>query len=530
MAGLPVDADTICFYPHPKGHAIVRWHERHDRKTGTTTRKRIMPYRYKRKQARWVQGAPKGPRVLYHANEFDPARVTLVVEGEKCAEYAGKALGDTYNVVTWAGGTNADHLTDWSLLESREVIVCPDADGPGHKAALRIVERLSYTGAVSLVDSGTDGTDIADWIDLNTLGQRFKVVDPDQWWEELLPVDQYPEPPPAILHRTDGVPVVPGHGFIEVIGPMGSGKTWVGLLVVVQALALGRPVVYLRGEMQRRSLQLRLHTLGVDPEVLLNPNRFRSVPVDRLEQFLKLHGNWASGGVIVYDPAAATGPGATSNNATEGLGWLRQVIEPFVGEEDGTLVVSVDHVSKYLPEDVVSLASRGSTAKSARADLVLFVPGYRKVGKHPVPTCWSRDRDGYTNVHIAKGDRLEGVIDTDHPTKLLASIQGRHTDGTLTLTVEPPNDDPTDTEGHRITDDEIMQTMLAVISSNPGQGVRQVVERCAEYHGLPKTRTEQALSRAKQMGWVEVTRSGQTHEHAITDTGEAEIVRLSSVS
>lgn len=143
----------------------------------------------------WVQWPE--PRPLYLNGVPDASRVAVVVEGEKCADVAGKALVaggvDGYDVYSWSGGCKAVDKADWSQLAGyANVVLWPDrdnqtfkdsdeflpdfaADGraqPGTNAMAKIAEKLLALGVadvsmvnVPAVGSVKDGWDIADFID-----------------------------------------------------------------------------------------------------------------------------------------------------------------------------------------------------------------------------------------------------------------------------------------------------------------------------------------------------------------------------
>lgn len=143
---------------------------------------------------RWMHFAE--PRALYGLDRLaaKPETTVLVVEGEKCADVAHELFPELA-VVTWSGGTNAEHKADWAPIAGRKVIIWPDADAKreklskeekeagldplskpflddikqaGLKAALKIAERLDGLGCkVWLVNIGRpgdkpDGWDVAD--------------------------------------------------------------------------------------------------------------------------------------------------------------------------------------------------------------------------------------------------------------------------------------------------------------------------------------------------------------------------------
>lgn len=82
----------------------------------------------------------------------------LIVEGEKAAIAASKILPD-YNVVSWMGGSNAADKVNWCQLQWRDVIIWPDNDKAGFKAAEVIKDKLNkandHIGFVSVVDPTT---------------------------------------------------------------------------------------------------------------------------------------------------------------------------------------------------------------------------------------------------------------------------------------------------------------------------------------------------------------------------------------
>ena len=112
------------------------------------------------------QGYP-APRPLYNLSGLakEPEAPVLLVEGEKAAEAAASVMG-AYVVMTWANGAAAARQNDWSPLAKRDVLIWPDADEPGTKAAAEVASELINAGAnrvrVITVDDHTDGWDAAD--------------------------------------------------------------------------------------------------------------------------------------------------------------------------------------------------------------------------------------------------------------------------------------------------------------------------------------------------------------------------------
>jgi uncharacterized protein (DUF927 family) len=140
----------------------------------------------------WTFKSPPEPRPLFGLDALmaRPDAAIVIVEGEKAREAAAKIFPDAV-VVTWSGGSNAVKKSDWAPLAGRNVLIWPDADAPGAKAAATIVERLSQFEkiAIAMVDAealavqsagdrrplpiraGWDAADaVTEWGDLNALG------------------------------------------------------------------------------------------------------------------------------------------------------------------------------------------------------------------------------------------------------------------------------------------------------------------------------------------------------------------------
>ena len=94
----------------------------------------------------WRKKAPPEPRSLYRCEYLgDPGAnmPVLVLEGEKATNAAAKLFPD-YICMSWMGGANAVHKSDWSLIAGRDVTIWPDNDDAGIKAALTIADILQH--------------------------------------------------------------------------------------------------------------------------------------------------------------------------------------------------------------------------------------------------------------------------------------------------------------------------------------------------------------------------------------------------
>lgn len=115
------------------------------------TEKTFLPYCWDKVNRHWVSKGYPFTRPLYRVSQLrsDPGRPVMVVEGEKTCRAAAQIVGSRYHVVTWSGGASAFAKTDWSPLFGRNVLIWPDGDEAGMKAAIGIKDILTpkITGA-----------------------------------------------------------------------------------------------------------------------------------------------------------------------------------------------------------------------------------------------------------------------------------------------------------------------------------------------------------------------------------------------
>lgn len=123
------------------------------------SKKEVLPLSYGRwsdrdGHERWaLKGYAAEHRPLFNLDRIigQPNAVVLVVEGEKTAEAASKiAYSREMVCVTWCGGASAVSKTDWSPLSGREVLIWPDNDQAGFKAADQLCGELRRVGAKSV--------------------------------------------------------------------------------------------------------------------------------------------------------------------------------------------------------------------------------------------------------------------------------------------------------------------------------------------------------------------------------------------
>lgn len=148
---IPPDSYPDSHFDNGKADHIYKYRDRHGNPVGVVLRwdedewqgresKDIRPVSWVQMRGKtepeWKWCAFAEPRPLYRGERIDaePDKPILIVEGEKAVEAAEKALPD-WIVVTWPGGASAQHKADWSGMERHRIVVWPDNDEAGHKAA-----------------------------------------------------------------------------------------------------------------------------------------------------------------------------------------------------------------------------------------------------------------------------------------------------------------------------------------------------------------------------------------------------------
>ena len=150
-------------------------------------------------QRGWHAKAPGAPRPLYGLDRLAaaPDATVIVTEGEKAC-LAAQHLFPDYVCVTWAGGAKATEHADLTPLRDRKIIIWPDNDLDGHRAASALRDALPQARILQVTDL-PEGDDAAD----------VSLDDPEAWLAERL-VEAEAE---AGTHTRGWLPSCPlGHG------------------------------------------------------------------------------------------------------------------------------------------------------------------------------------------------------------------------------------------------------------------------------------------------------------------------------
>ena len=161
-------------FKHGKPAATWTYHNAEGKRVGFIHRfnledgsKEVIPQTWVRHKEtgreRWGWKSFAKPRPLYRLVDLvaRPDAWVLLVEGEKTADAAQRLMPHMV-CTTWAGGSKAVGIADWSVLKGRKVIIWPDADEPGYAAAVSISKHLDKPRIVIPPEGKPEGWDLAD--------------------------------------------------------------------------------------------------------------------------------------------------------------------------------------------------------------------------------------------------------------------------------------------------------------------------------------------------------------------------------
>ena len=163
---------------------------------------------------RWGWKSFAKPRPLYRLPDLAarPDAWVLLVEGEKAADAAQRLMPHMV-ATTWAGGSKAVSIADWSVLEGRKVLIWPDHDEPGIKAADAIKRFVPNARIVTPPADKAEGWDLADaeaegWdtaaVRAHIKGERAEIK-PSQSTQAPEPVPPAPEIREAIPYGAEPI-------------------------------------------------------------------------------------------------------------------------------------------------------------------------------------------------------------------------------------------------------------------------------------------------------------------------------------
>ena len=268
----------------------------------------------------------------------------------------------------------------------------------------RPAHRMPGNGAVRPVETLPS-------IDGHTEPERspWRHVDPDT-------AKAIQEHPPAFLAREDGTRLFYPGKVNGLIGESESGKTWVALLAVQQALDAGQAVLYLDFEDTYSGITGRLTAMGADlarfhytsPDVALNTEH-RAALVEDLELIRPP--------LIILDGfnAAMTLLGLDLNSNTDATRFAQELLRPL--SKTGACVAYVDHLPKN--REFQGKGGIGAQAKRAMttgcAIRVDVVDEFGKGQTGRLKLTVDKDRPGLVRAIAAGAKHLGHAVLTSSP-------------------------------------------------------------------------------------------------------------------
>lgn len=277
---------------------------------------------------------------------------------------------------TIRGPGEADHEWTSLLVGAINLVSADPHDGAGqvgdpcdNEFHGIIARPRSHPGALAGAGLAIGGTHAPSPAAAGTVGSTGGEPDLSSWWPtDLGPFydGDNPEPGPEFLHRTDGHALFYPGRVNGIIGESESGKSWIALAGVVQAITAGTAVTYVDFEDAAPGIVARLKAMGVDRDIVakhlayIAPDAaYDAIAHGRFHEHLAAH---APGMVIVDGVNAAMallGFDLLSNlDATR---FSQEFMKPIAAR--GPAVVYVDHIPKSKDND--TKGGIGAQAKRA---------------------------------------------------------------------------------------------------------------------------------------------------------------------
>ena len=263
--------------------------------------------------------------------------------------------------------------------------------------------------------------------------------------------------PTAMLQRRDGTTLLYDGKLNFLFGTPGSGKSWLALYAIHEALLRGKRAIYWDHEDTPSTLKRRSALIGLDLADFWSEGQFKYLRpgLDGSTLAMAEAMTWIAGGdgptLVVIDSAESAG---CPSDGADVAPWLAKIVLPFL--EAGCTVLVLDHVAKR--KEGRALGPIGSQHKLARVDgAALYVSG--------VP--WTQKTDGHlvlTN-HKDRHGQLPAPIG-----KAVARLIGTHEHDTLTLSIVAP-----ETEDN--LEEAYIPTLRALVSAGPGGAYGQKAMR-----------------------------------------------------
>lgn len=391
--------------------------------------------------------------------------LVMVCEGERDADTA-TAAGYIGTTAAMGAGSWRPHHTE-QLAGAALVVVMADDDDPGRAHAATVAASLTSAGIKATIrlpaqgckdltahiDAGHALGDLRAWepeLDDTTnpdLGpEPDAAAEPDDertsWWPRDIAATingEHTEPPPEHLRRGDGHALSYVGRVNGIIGESESGKTWIALLAVRQALQHGQRVLYLDFEDSAAGVIGRLILMGCSARSMATltyvapDESLHDAARGDLFEIIET----SAPDLVVVDGfnAAMTLLGLEVNSNSDATAFSQQLLKPLAST--GAAVLYVDHVPKSKEArgkgGIGAQAKRAMTTGCAILAEVIEQPGKGRIGKLRLTV--DKDRPGLVREVASEGNHAGiVVIDGTDP-------------GKVTVTIEAPDLRPADERG-----------------------------------------------------------------------------------
>ena len=332
---------------------------------------------------------------------------------------------------------------------------------------------------------------------------------------------------PALIETTDGRMLISTQRSSSIIGHGGSGKSWLLLDIIQNAIDKGGRVVYADFEETKRTLLKRARMMDME-ECVINIGRMRYVVNSFFDPENAAGRTGAKQWLLnVDDPDPKVDPtysvliidtmesaSCPSDGANIGPWWASHVEDWLPTKEGlpGVAVVMADHPPKRKDESVEVEAGIGSTHKTTK----LTGAGLLLTGG----VTWTPKADGNKNMKVAK-DR-HGITETPQG-KIAAKVFGRvrvMPDGKSVLQFSY---EPSDAETDAAEGDNVEDRIIAAINEAGPQGIR-TSKNVYELAGVNWKKAGDALKRLENRGYIHASKDGRANIYAITPEGKQHLL------
>ena len=306
--------------------------------------------------------------------------------------------------------------------------------------------RRSIHGALSIVVDEPQGRECVDAATSDWLASQHTatvdapdadIVERTSWWPRDLAgvmAGDDPEPEPEFLARLDGKALFYSGKVNGLIGESESGKTWVALLAVLQALRDARRVLYLDFEDTASGIVARLRSMGAsdaDLSRLLYISPDEDLTGDARRDLAETIADFDPE-LIILDGfnAAMTLLGLELTDNTDATAFSQRLLKPLA--RTGACVVYVDHVPKNRDQrgkgGIGAQAKRAMTTGCAINVEVVAAFGRGMTGRLRLTV--DKDRPGHVRAASVGATRIgEAVLESRADGSVLVEIERAMGDG-----------------------------------------------------------------------------------------------------